>query len=174
MSGHSRWAQIKHKKAAIDAKKGQVFSKISRLIRVAVKEGGENPEKNLKLRSALAKAREVNMSLDNVERALRKSSEDKLEEVLYEAYGPGGSAFLIEGITDSKNRTSSEIKHILSEHGGKLAEPGSVLWMFEKKEAAYSPKFTLSLLGEDERKYESLLEVLSENDDVQEVYTNTD
>ena len=173
MSGHSRWSQIKHKKAASDAKKGQVFSKIASLIKVAVKEGGVDPETNAKLKQALVKAKEVNMPSDNIERALKKSdAEAKLEEVLYEAYGPAGSAFLIEGITDNKNRTSPEIKHILSEAGGKLALPGSVIWMFEKKDGVFEPKFTIELGGEEAKKYESLLESLSDHEAVQEVYTN--
>src|SRR3989344_5412714 len=135
MSGHSKWAQIKHKKAATDAKKANVFSKISRLISIAAREKGEDPIANAKLRQAVAKAKEVNMPSENIERAIKKGAgagEYVLEEFLYEAYGPGGVAILIEGITDNKNRTSNEIKHLLLQHNAKWAEPGSVAWAFEK------------------------------------------
>jgi len=136
MSGHSKWAQIKHKKALTDAKKGKAFSKISRMITVAVKEKqNRDSSTNSKLRTAIEKARALGMPGENVERAMAKGlGEGKegegLEEVLYEAFGPEGTALLISGITDSKNRTTAEIKHILSEHGGRMSEKGSVEWMF--------------------------------------------
>lgn len=135
MSGHSKWAQIKHKKAASDAKKGNLFSKLSRMITVAAKKGSD-PAMNPSLRMAIEKARKFSLPQNNVERAIKKAEEKTdaagLEEVLYEAYGPGGSALLIEGITDSKNRTTAEIKHLLSDYDGKLAEKGTVAWLFEK------------------------------------------
>lgn len=135
MSGHSKWAQIKHKKAATDAKKGNLFSKLSRMITVVAKKGSD-PAMNSSLRMAIEKARGFSLPQNNIERAIKKAEEktdaEGLEEVLYEAYGPGGSAMLIEGITDNKNRTTAEIKHLLSEYDGKLAEKGTVLWMFEK------------------------------------------
>ncbi|MDO8600255.1 MAG: YebC/PmpR family DNA-binding transcriptional regulator [bacterium] len=135
MSGHSKWAQIKHKKAASDAKKGNLFSKLSRMITVTAK-GGSDPATNASLRVAIEKARGFSLPQHNIERAIQKAEEKKsgegLEEVLYEAYGPGGSALLIEGITDNKNRTTAEIKHLLSEYDGKLAEKGTVLWLFER------------------------------------------
>lgn len=136
MSGHSRWAQIKHKKASTDAKRGNLFSKLVRAITLAAR-GGADPAMNARLRLAIDRAREANMPADNIERAVKKASSPKesdvLAEVFYEAYGPGGSAILIEGITDNKNRTASEIKHILSTYGGKLAESGAVSWLFDKK-----------------------------------------
>lgn len=159
MSGHSKWAQIKHKKAATDAKKGTIFSKIARLIIVAAKEKGGDPATNAKLRMAIEKAREAGLPKDNIERAIERGTGGKegetLEEVLYEAYGPGGVALLIQGVTDSKNRTTNEIKHILSEHGGKLAAQGSVEWMFEKKGVVEIP-FT----GDPEKKSELSLTLI--------------
>jgi len=136
MSGHSKWSTIKHKKASTDAKKAKVFSKISRMISVAVKEKGPNPETNLSLRLALEKAREANMPSDNIQRTIKKYSGgegERLEEVQFEGYGPGGIALIIDAITDSRNRTSQEVRHLLSSHGGSMASPGSVLWMFEKQ-----------------------------------------
>lgn len=136
MSGHSKWAQIKHKKALTDAKKGKMFSKLARMITVAAKEKGADPTMNSKLRAAVEKARSLGMPSENVERAIKRGAGGEtganLEEVLYEALGPGGSAVLIKGITDSRNRTTAEIKHLLAEHGGRLAEKGSVEWMFKK------------------------------------------
>lgn len=135
MSGHSKWSTIKHKKALTDAKKGRIFSKISRMITVAVREKGPSPDTNLSLRLALEKAKEANMPAENIQRAIQKYSADsgeQLEEVQFEGYGPGGVALVIEAITDSRNRTSQEIRHILSSGGGNMASPGSVLWMFEK------------------------------------------
>lgn len=137
MSGHSKWAQIKHKKAATDAKKGKLFSQLSRAITLAAKTGGADPEMNATLRLAVEKARQANMPASNIEKAIKRAAEKDaaaLTEVRYEAYGPGGAALLIEGITDNTNRTSNEVKRILQTHGGKLAAPGSVGWMFNKKE----------------------------------------
>lgn len=136
MSGHSRWAQIKRKKAVTDAKRGNVFSKFSRIITVAAKAGADR-QMNPALRIAIARAREINMPADNIERAIQKAAAatdaGELHEVVYEAYAPGGSALLVEGITDNKNRTAAEIKHIISEAGGKMAGAGAVSWMFEKR-----------------------------------------
>lgn len=136
MSGHSKWAQIKHKKAATDAKKGQLFSKIVREIMVAARAGGPAPETNSRLKTAIERARTFELPKENIKRAIERASgsEDTaaLHEFLYEATAPGGIAILIEGITDSKNRSLAEIKHILSENGGRLAERGSLLWNFEK------------------------------------------
>lgn len=136
MSGHSKWAQIKHKKAATDAKKGQVFSKMSRMITIAAKEKGGDPSMNPKLRMFVEKARSLGLPKENIERAIKKATDttsgESLEETRYEAYGPGGIAILIDCVTDNKNRTTAEIKHILSEYGGKFAQQGSVEWLFEK------------------------------------------
>ncbi len=137
MSGHSHFSSIKHKKEALDKKRGRVFSKITRLISIAVKEKGSDIETNPKLKMAIDKAKEFNMPKDNIERAIKKGSGDieknTLEEITYEAYGPGGVAIIIESITDNKNRTINELKQILSQRGGKIANTGSVGWLFDKK-----------------------------------------
>ena len=136
MSGHSKWSKIKHQKAAGDAKKGQAFSKISRLIILTAKKGGD-PDSNLELRYAINQAKSVSMPRDSIERAIKKGTGElqgeNLEEAQYEAFGPHGSAMLISAITDNKNRTTSEIKHTLIKNNAKLAEPGAAAWAFEKK-----------------------------------------
>jgi len=137
MSGHSHAKTIKHAKELTDKKRGQIFSKLSRIISVAVKEGGGNPETNSKLRIAIEEARSFNLPKDNIERAIKKGigeiAGEKLEEVIFEGFGPGGIALMVEGITDNKNRTLGEIKQILNQNNGKLASEGSVKWMFERK-----------------------------------------
>lgn len=137
MSGHSKWHSIKHKKAITDSKKGKAFSKISRIVGVAVRDKGSDPDKNPSLRLAIEKARQANMPNENIQRIIKKYSggegAEKYEEIVFEGYGPGGVALIIETITDSRNRISQEIKHLLSSHNGNLAIPGSVIWMFEKK-----------------------------------------
>ena len=137
MAGHSKWAQIKHKKAQVDAKKGKIFTKLVKEISVAARLGGGDPEKNPRLRVAIEKAREVNMPMDNIKRAIMKGTGElagvAYEEVTYEGYGPGGVALLIEAMTDNKNRTVSEIRRLLSKYGGSLGESGCVSWIFEKK-----------------------------------------
>jgi YebC/PmpR family DNA-binding regulatory protein len=131
MSGHSHWSQVKHKKAASDVKKGQIRSKLMNAIYIALKEGS-NPEINGKLRTAIERARDFGISQDTIERAINKPEKTNIEEVIYEVYGQAGTAFLIKAQTDNKNRTTGEIKHLISNFG-KLAEPGSVLWLFEEK-----------------------------------------
>jgi YebC/PmpR family DNA-binding regulatory protein len=137
MSGHSHWSSIKHQKGVADQKRGKVFSKLSREISVAAKEKGGNPENNPTLRIAVDKAKKFNMPKDNIERAIKKGTGElegaKLESVTFEAYGPGGIALIIEGITDNRNRTLAEIKQILNQNNGKLANEGSVKWLFERK-----------------------------------------
>lgn len=136
MSGHSKWAQIKRQKGAVDAKRGQLFSKLSRLITLAARSGAPTPEANPKLAVAIEKARKANAPKNIIERAIEKASQkdsSTLEEFFFEAYGPEGSALLIKGITDSTNRSSQEIKHSVSLGGGKFANPGTVSWMFEEK-----------------------------------------
>ena len=138
MSGHSHWHTIKFKKGLADSKRGQIFSKLARQITIAVRESGDNPENNSKLRVAIEEAKSFNMPSENVERARKKGTGElgeggRLEPFVFEAYGPGGIAVIIEGISDNKNRALSEIKHILSLHEGKLAAEGSVNWMFEKR-----------------------------------------
>lgn len=136
MSGHSHWATIKHKKALSDLKKGAVFSKLAKEIEIAARNGG-NPELNPKLRVAIEKAKEAKMPTENIERAIKRGTGELtsggLEEVLYEAYGPGNVAIIIEGITDNKNRTVNEIKQILNNFNGKLVGEGAIRWLFERK-----------------------------------------
>ena len=139
MSGHSKWASIKHKKAVVDARRGKLFTKLARAITVAAKEGGSGDiEGNPALALAVQKAKDASMPKDNIERAIAKGTgagadADSFEPVLYEAYGPGGVALLIDALTDNRNRTGSEVRHLLSKHGGNLGEPGSVAYLFDKK-----------------------------------------
>ncbi len=175
MAGHNKWKQIKYKKAASDAKRGKIFSKISRTITISVKEFGDDPKMNPRLAAAIEEARAVNMPNDNIDRAVKKATDkdsSDLKDVLYEAYGPGGSALLITAITDNSNRTTHEIKHLLSEYGGKWGEQGSVMWAFEKKGKEYEAKFPLTLSLDDMKKMDILLEALDDYDDVDDVFTN--
>ncbi len=137
MSGHSKWATTKHKKGAADAKRGKIFTKITKEITVAAKLGGGSPDGNPRLRTAIAKAKSVSMPADNIQRAIKKGTGElqgvSYEEITYEGYGPGGVAVLVEVLTDNKNRTVSDIRHIFSRHNGNLGEAGSVAWMFSKK-----------------------------------------
>ena len=137
MSGHSHAKTIRHQKNITDQKRGQMFSKMARVISVAVKEGGPNPETNAKLRVAVEEAKKNNMPKENVERAIKQAAGGaegtNLEEVIFEAYGPGGIAIIVEGITDNKNRALGEVKQILNQNGGKLVGGGGVKWMFERK-----------------------------------------
>ncbi len=138
MSGHSKWHSIKHKKAVVDARRGQQFTKLARAITVAAREGGGDPEGNSGLALAVQKARDASMPKDNIERAIAKgtgegSDGEQIETVIYEGYGPGGVALLIEALTDNRNRTGSEVRHLLSKNGGSLGEPGSVSYLFDKQ-----------------------------------------
>ena len=137
MSGHSKWASIKHKKAATDAKRGKVFTRIINELAVAARMGGGDPETNPQLRKAVADAKAANMPADNIKRAIMKGTGQlegvSYEEMSYEGYGPGGVAVYIETLTDNKNRTVSEVRHIFSKHGGNLGESGSVAWIFQRK-----------------------------------------
>jgi YebC/PmpR family DNA-binding regulatory protein len=138
MSGHSKWSTIKRKKGAIDAKRGKVFTKLAKEITVAAKTGGGDLETNARLRQAVMAAREENMPKDNIERAIKKGTGGPGEgvmydEVVYEGYGPGGVAVLVEVMTENKNRTVAEVRHILSKYGGNLGENGCVSWIFQKK-----------------------------------------
>lgn len=238
MSGHSKWSTIKHKKAAADQKRAAVFSKLARGITVAARQGGSDLETNYTLRTAVEKAKGANMPKGNIERAIKKSSGEltgeQLEELLMEAYGPGGVALLIEAISDNRNRTTSEIKHILAKMHGKSASEGSVRWMFDHTFTIRVPKSAIadteafelsaidagandirwedenavvytspeasknlaaglarngyaevessfewvakeevSLLKDDKNRLKKLFEALYENDDVQEIYSNT-
>lgn len=138
MSGHSKWSTIKHKKGAADAKRGKIFTKIIKEITIAARTGGGDVDGNSRLRQAIAAAKAENMPKDNIEKAIKKGTGEleggaAYEEVTYEGYGPGGVAVLVDVMTDNKNRTVAEIRHIFSKHGGNLGENGCVAWMFEKK-----------------------------------------
>ena len=136
MSGHSHWSKIKHDKKSSDIQRGKLFSKIIKLITIATRDGG-NPNENPKLREAMEKAKEVNMPSNNIERAIKRGTGElggaELQEISFEAYGPGNIAIIIEGITDNKNRTIAEVKQMLSKNKGKLAAEGSVKWLFNRK-----------------------------------------
>ena len=138
MSGHSKWHSIKHKKAVVDARRGQHFTKLARAITVAAREGGGDPDGNPALALAIQKARDASMPKDNIERAVSKGTgegvdAEQIETVLYEGYGPGGVAMLIEAVTDNRNRTGADVRHLLTKNGGNLGEPGSVSYLFDKQ-----------------------------------------
>src|SRR6266542_1475889 len=149
MSGHSHWATIKHKKGAIDAKRGKMFSKLSRAIIIAARNGGGDPEMNLKLRYAIDKARQVSMPKDNIERAVKRGTGEleglHFEEIQYEGYGPGGVAIMIEVLTDNRNRTNGELRKLFERGGGKLGSAGNVAFLFERK-----GQFIVDAAGRDE------------------------
>lgn len=238
MSGHSKWSTIKHKKAAQDAKRGKVFTKIIREIMVAAKEGGGDPDANPRLRLAVNKAKLNNMPNDNVDRAIKKGTGDlegvNYMEITYEGYGPSGVAILVDALTDNKNRTAGEVRNIFNKNNGNLGESGCVSWMFERRgmiyvnakkysedqlleialeagaddmtredddfviltspenyseavenlknsgveiqesEVTMKPKNTVKIAGEEAQKLLKLIELLEDNDDVQDVYSNFD
>src|SRR5213076_3174023 len=136
MSGHSKWHSIKHKKGAADAKRGKIFTRIIKELTVAARAGGGDPDSNPRLRTIIADAKANNMPADNIKRAIRRGTGEEpgvsYEEAQYEAYGPGGAAMIIDVLTDNKNRTAGEIRHLLEKHGGNLAAPNAVAWMFHK------------------------------------------
>ena len=137
MSGHSKWATIKHKKAALDAKRGKTFTRLIKEIMIAARSGGGDVDANARLRTAVAAAKAVSMPADNIKRAVMRGTGEleggQIDEFSYEGYGPGGAAVIVEVATDNKNRTVSEIRHVFSKNGGNLGEQGSVAWMFERK-----------------------------------------
>lgn len=174
MSGHNKWSKIKHKKAATDAKKSKEFSRLARLIAVESKQAGGDTSSPA-LKAAIDKARAANMPSDNIERAVAKGRTDTgaaMERVSYETYGPGGVALIIEGLTDNRNRTNSEIKHIVGKLGYALAQPGSASWAFEHVGAEWQPHTTVDLSQDDRDKLETLVDQLEEQEDVQAVFTN--
>jgi YebC/PmpR family DNA-binding regulatory protein len=144
MSGHSKWATIKHKKAATDAKRGKVFTKIIRELSIAARSGGTDPNSNPRLRTAIAAAKNENMPNDNIERAIARGAGtmegEQLEEVLYEGYGPGGVGMLVQVVTSNRNRSAGELRHLFSKNGGNMAETGAVGWMFHRKGDIVVPK----------------------------------
>lgn len=172
MAGHNKWSQIKHKKGKEDAIRAKTFAKLSNLISAAAKKEA-NPDFNPNLRSLIERARKDNMPTENIERAIKRASESaNLEEILIEAYGPEGSGIIIEGLTDNKPRTLNEIKITLQEHEIKLANPGSLLWSFNKTEEGYAPKFKTEVSEEARNKIIELIEDLEDRDDIKETYTN--
>ena len=172
MSGHSKWSTIKHKKAVVDAKRGKTFTKVARMITIAVKKGNSgDPATNPTLRLAIDKAREANMPNENIRRAidrgLGKGSEGKMEEIVYEGYATGGVGVIVSVLTDNRNRTAAEIKNIFDKNGGSLGAPGSVAYL---KNIEPTPKIALE--GRDKDAVERLIETLDEHDDVVEVWNN--
>ena len=176
MSGHNKWASIKHKKGAADARRGKVFTKLIKEITVAARLGGSgDPNMNPRLRGAIAAAKAENMPKDNIERAIKKGTGElegvSYEEAIYEGYGPGGVAILVESLTDNKNRAVSEIRHLFSKNGGSLGEAGCVAWMFEKKGYMSVGKTSI----EEDRLMEAALEAgaedIREDDGIYEVIT---
>src|SRR3989344_7724441 len=176
MSGHSKWSTIKHKKAITDAKRSKVFSKITSLITIAAKKGG-NPADNPTLRTMIENAREVNVPKENIERAIKRGTGEITgaapEEVIYGAFGAGGVVILITAITDNKNRTLAEVKKILSDHNAKFAELNSIQWMFRREGADWVPNNPIKIEDENIKKeLEFLCESLDDQQDVSEIYDN--
>ncbi len=174
MAGHNKWSKIKHKKASTDAQKSKIFGKIAKTLTAESKKCGGNKD-DLRLKSAIEQAKSVNMPSQNIERAIERGmSADvvSLESVIYEAYGPGGCALLVETLTDNRNRTAAEIRHILSKHNTSIGEPGSALWIFTRKNNTTTPNTTMEISEDDMKKLESMVSDLLDQDDVQEVHTN--
>ncbi len=173
MSGHNKWTQIKNKKAATDAKKSKTFSMLAKILTVESRQA--KGDRNLpNLRTAIERAKAANMPNDNIDRAIAKGTgagQGELEEVIYEAYGPGGVAMVIEGITDNKNRTTPEIKHLLSEHGITLGGQGSATWAFNKTAEGWQAKTEIELNETDENKLTDLLDALDDHDDIKNIFT---
>jgi YebC/PmpR family DNA-binding regulatory protein len=178
MSGHSKWASIKHKKGALDAKRGKVFTRIIKELTVAARGGGGDPDMNPRLRTIIADAKAANMPAENIKRAIRRGTGEEpgvsYEEVSYEAYGPGGAAVIIDTLTDNKNRTVGELRHTLEKHGGNLAAAGAVAWMFTKKGYIVVEKSK----AEEEKLMNAVLEAgaddFQDDDDNWEVLTTPD
>jgi len=166
MSGHSKWSQIRHKKGLTDQKRGQIFSKLAKTITVAAKDGID-PGANPKLKTAIEKAKAANMPKENIDKAIKKTSDKEqaqLEELLIEALGPKGIALRIKAITDNRNRTISEIKKILADHESKIVQPGSLSWMFNQPVSITDPA--------NQKKLDKLLEALDDQDEVEDVNSN--
>lgn len=175
MSGHSKWAKIKRAKGAEDQKKGKIFSMLVKTITVEVKRAGGD-RNSPGVRKAIERARAANMPNENIERAVKNAAgtgSANLEEVVYEAYGPGGTALILEGITDNRNRSSQEIKFLLSKHNASLAAPGSASWAFQKNpEGAWQPQTPVELEEADAQRLATLLDALEENEDIKNIYHN--
>lgn len=177
MSGHSHWKQIKSKKGAADQKRGELFSKLLRAVTThAYKE--KNPQFNPSLKAAIERAKQFKVPQSNIEKAIKKASVNKecLEEIIMEAYGPGGVAIIIEAITDNKNRTVQEVKTLLKNLNGRWAEPGATTWAFSSpgnSQVDWQPKFRQELNEEDKNKTRKLIQALENHNDIQKVYTNS-
>jgi YebC/PmpR family DNA-binding regulatory protein len=183
MSGHSKWSSIRHKKAATDAKRGKIFTKLIKEITVAARMGGGDPDANPRLRTAIAAAKNENMPKDNIERAIKKGTGDlegvSYDESVYEGYGPGGAAIMVESLTDNKNRAVADIRHIFNKHGGNLGSGGCVAWMFETKgyfnfakDAVEEEKLMETAIdagAEDVREDETSFEVITAPEDFEAV-----
>jgi YebC/PmpR family DNA-binding regulatory protein len=176
MAGHSKWAQIKRQKAVTDAKRSKIFSKLVRLISIEAKKAKGNLS-DPALRQAIEKAKKENMPQDNIERAVKKAttSPEQMEEITYEAYGPGGVGIIIESLTSNRNKAAQEIKHVLSKNGFSLAGVGSVVWAFKKEGGEWFAQTSVPLENEEDLKsLDKLVEELEDNDEVQAVYTNAE
>ncbi|MDB9944431.1 YebC/PmpR family DNA-binding transcriptional regulator [bacterium] len=176
MSGHNKWSKIKHKKAATDAQKSKIFSKHSSLIAVESRKANGDVS-SPGLAAAIERAKKDSMPKENIEKAVAKGSGvggAALEEVMFEAFGPGGTALIVTAVTDNNNRIVAEVRHIFSKAGFELGTSGSALWAFTKTEDGYKPNTPLELSDEDGEKLANLIEALEENDDVQDVYTTAD
>jgi YebC/PmpR family DNA-binding regulatory protein len=178
MSGHSKWSQIKHQKGTTDKKRGQLFSKLGAAIAAAAKTE-PNPQFNPRLRSAIDRAREFQLPNENIERAIKKGFDknQNIEELIFESYGPGGVALLIEAITDNRNRTVAEVRKILNDKNGRWAESGSVRWAFEQTatengERTWQAKFPQAVSRDDQKKLMELVETLEAHADIQNVFVN--
>jgi YebC/PmpR family DNA-binding regulatory protein len=182
MAGHSKWNNIKNRKGAMDAKKGKVFGQLSKLIRMAVREGkSDNPKFNPTLRLVLDKARAANMPKENISRAIERgmgktAGGNAIQEITYEAFGPGGAPLLITALTDNPNRTSAEVKHALSRSGGSLGGPGSAMYMFERDPASgdYKPTMPMEVESPNLENLKQLQDLLLEIDDVEEVHLSVE
>lgn len=180
MAGHSKWNNIKNKKEATDSKRAKVFAQIAKQIRIAVKEGkSDNPQFNPSLRVQLDKARAANMPKDKIQKAIDrgmgKGAEGAtIQEVTYEAFGPGGAALMIMAVTDNSNRTSSDVKYALSRNGGSMAGPGAAKYMFQRSSdgQGFEPTMEIELSEVDQKSMQSLIDALEEHDDIEEVVTN--
>ena len=174
MSGHNKWSKIKNKKAVSDAKKGKIYTKMAKVIAVEVKKANGDV-KAANVQAAVKKAREFNVPNENIERALKKNDNAvAMESIIYEAYGPGGVALMIEALTDNRNKAAGEVKHILAENGCALAAPGSASWAFTKTAEGYMPNMMSPISEADGLKLDKLIEDLEDNDEVQEIYTNAE
>ena len=174
MSGHNKWSQIKRKKGATDAQKSKVFSKFSRLITLESKKSGGNVN-DFGLKAIIDQAKSFNMPKENIERAIKKGAgadSPNIQSIIYEGYGPSGVAIIVEILTENRNKTSAEIKHILSKHGGNLGAPGSASWAFKKIDGEWVPNEPLEISDESVQSLLALINELEDNDDVQDVFTN--